>query len=74
MTTVSKVLIKQDDSNPLWRQIKERFQTEVKAHPDPRTRDTRYYYPVMTGRLKVTDYDWYLINEETIVRERKNLE
>ena len=70
--TTSKQIIKPDDSNPLWQECVERFSKEVKAPPSEVPDTQAFYYREVRGRLKVTDFDWYLIDEEILVREKKD--
>jgi hypothetical protein len=70
---MTKRRIYPDDSDPLWQECKRRFAIEVKAPPDPLVRDTQnFYYTATRGRLNVTDYNWYLLDDTLIIRERKS--
>jgi hypothetical protein len=68
---LSKEIIRQNDDNPLWLECIKRFSKEVKAPPSEVSDTQAFYYRETRGRLKVTDYDWYLIDEEIILREKK---
>jgi len=68
----NKVHIIPDKRDPLWLEIERRFKKEVTAPPDTTASDTQnFYYKATRGRLKVTDFDWYLLDNQMILRERK---
>lgn len=69
----SKVLIEQDETNPLWKECVRRFISEVKQPPDMEYKAyaPNYYYRTTRGKLNVDDYDWYLIDDVIITREKK---
>lgn len=68
-----KVRIYPNDRDPLWQECKRRFLIEVRAPPDPvAIHDSQnFYYKNTRGRLKVTDYEWYLLDNEMLIREKK---
>jgi len=68
-----KTRIYPNDRDPLWQECKRRFAIEVKAPPDPKVSDTQnFYYTATRGKLKVTDYNWYLLDEKMLIREKKD--
>ena len=68
----NKVFIIPDNSDPLWQEIKVRFHKEVKSPPDPRAPDTQnFYYRATRGKLKVTDFNWYILDDTLLLREKK---
>lgn len=72
MNTKNKVRIVPDDTDPLWKECVRRFAIEVKAAPDPKVSDTQnFFYERTRGRLDVSDFDWYLLDDYMIIRERK---
>lgn len=72
MNTGKKVRIVPDDRDPLWIECVRRFAIEVKAAPDPKVPDTQnFYYQTTRGKLNVSDFDWYLLDDYMIIRERK---
>jgi len=70
---MTKTRIIPNDKDPLWQECKRRFAVEVRAPPDPKaTHDTQnFFYASTRGKLKVTDYDWFLLDEEMLIREKK---
>jgi hypothetical protein len=67
-----KVLIKPNDKDPLWKECVARFKAEIKEVPAPsQAYAPNYYYRTTRGLLEVTDYNWYLLDECLLVREKK---
>jgi len=66
----NKVRINPDSKDPLWNECVKRFDLEVRA--PPAKDDTQaFYYKATRGRLKATDYNWFLLDGYMIIREKK---
>lgn len=70
MTT--KQIINQDKDDPLWQEIVKRFPLEIKSPPSAVPDTNSFYYKDTRGRLKVTDFNWYLIDGSLLIREKKS--
>ena len=68
--THTKTRIDQDQSNPLWRECIRRFSSEVKAPPPDTPPGTRFYYSER-ALLNADDFDWFILDNGIIVREKK---
>lgn len=68
-----KVPIKPDLTDPLWKECVRRFKAEVKSVPNEHYQAyaPNYYYRSTRAALRVTDFDWYLLDDELILREKK---